>query len=368
MPNPHLQWTLVERRPLCPQTWFDPASAAASWPPFLSWTSAEAAAVGAFSAVWGLCAPQTRWHHLCPGRVLEEETGRHWWWRQSPVKNGKLPHCGLPGADFLSPPVRCSIRSVKFWTVVLVQDSGLQWCPPRTRHRRKLDLTDQTGEPGLLHWGLTLRAFRLGQVYRRRGLRGEDQRWDSASEGCLNDNVFKAKILHLTCLGILLMAKRYSLSRMQFPRALPKHLNKTKHIQISQIAPTSQKYEWFSLYVLAWEELEKLKFQYFSALFMPSVTASFLAFSRERALDFSPSLTPYPTSSWNAPSWRKSTPHTHEFNRTGAVEGDEHCRDECIIFETAACEKYCWHCNEHGNDVAIRLTFSWTLINALTPT
>lgn len=33
--------------------------------------------------------------------------------------------------------------------------------------------------------------------------------------------------LYLTCLGILLMAMRYSLSRMQFPRALPKHLNKT---------------------------------------------------------------------------------------------------------------------------------------------
>lgn len=33
-------------------------------------------------------------------------------------------------------------------------------------------------------------------------------------------------MLCLTCLGILLMAKRYSLSKMQFPRALPKHLNK----------------------------------------------------------------------------------------------------------------------------------------------
>lgn len=35
--------------------------------------------------------------------------------------------------------------------------------------------------------------------------------------------------MHLTCFGILLMAMRYSLSRMQFPRALPKHLNKYQH-------------------------------------------------------------------------------------------------------------------------------------------
>lgn len=39
-----------------------------------------------------------------------------------------------------------------------------------------------------------------------------------------------------TCLGILLMAKRYSLSKMQFPRALPKHLNKKAHKQINQIS------------------------------------------------------------------------------------------------------------------------------------
>lgn len=38
--------------------------------------------------------------------------------------------------------------------------------------------------------------------------------------------------------------------------------------------------------------IEKIKFRYFSALFMPSVTASFLAFSKDSALDFSPSLTP----------------------------------------------------------------------------
>lgn len=43
-------------------------------------------------------------------------------------------------------------------------------------------------------------------------------------------------MLHLTCLGILLMAKRYSLFKMQFPRALPKHLNKKTHKQIIQIS------------------------------------------------------------------------------------------------------------------------------------
>lgn len=41
---------------------------------------------------------------------------------------------------------------------------------------------------------------------------------------------------------------------------------------------------------------------YLSARLSPSVTASFLAFSMDRAFDFIPSLTPYPMSSWNTPS------------------------------------------------------------------
>ena len=45
---------------------------------------------------------------------------------------------------------------------------------------------------------------------------------------------------------------------------------------------------------------------YFSALFRPSVTASFLAFSMERAFDLIPSHTPYPTSSWKTPSYKKT--------------------------------------------------------------
>ena len=45
---------------------------------------------------------------------------------------------------------------------------------------------------------------------------------------------------------------------------------------------------------------------YFSALFRPSVTASFLAFSMERAFDLIPSHTPYPTSSWKTPSYKKN--------------------------------------------------------------
>lgn len=40
------------------------------------------------------------------------------------------------------------------------------------------------------------------------------------------------------------------------------------------------------------ENLQALIFTYLSALFSPSVTASFLAFSKDKALDFKPSLTP----------------------------------------------------------------------------
>ena len=42
----------------------------------------------------------------------------------------------------------------------------------------------------------------------------------------------------------------------------------------------------------------------FRALFRPSVTASFLAFSIDNAFDFMPSLTPYPISSWYTPSYQ----------------------------------------------------------------
>lgn len=58
--------------------------------------------------------------------------------------------------------------------------------------------------------------------------------------------------------------------------------------------------------------MQVLIFTYLSALFSPSVTASFLAFSKDKALDFRPSLTPYPTSSWYDPSCRTIL-NTREF-------------------------------------------------------
>lgn len=58
--------------------------------------------------------------------------------------------------------------------------------------------------------------------------------------------------------------------------------------------------------------LETRNCVYFSARFSPSVTASFLAFSRDSALDLRPSLTPQPTSSWNEPSCNRHAPHLLE--------------------------------------------------------
>lgn len=55
------------------------------------------------------------------------------------------------------------------------------------------------------------------------------------------------------------------------------------------------------------ENVQVLIFTYLSALFSPSVTASFLAFSKDKALDLRPSLTPYPTSSWYDPSCSTSS-------------------------------------------------------------
>lgn len=111
-----------------------------------------------------------------------------------------------------------NIRSVNFRTVS-VQDAGLQRCPPGIGHRQ------ETGEPGFLHRWFALGALGLGRVYERSRLRAG--REDSASADFLNNEKVLG-VYSLTCLGILLMDNRYSLSRMQFPRACPKHLHKSK--------------------------------------------------------------------------------------------------------------------------------------------
>lgn len=85
----------------------------------------------------------------------------------------------------------------------------------------------ETGEPGFFYRWFALGSFGLGRVYGRSRLHIEGE--DSESADFLN-NSNALRIYSLACLGILLMDNRYSLSRIQFPREFPKHLNKSKLI------------------------------------------------------------------------------------------------------------------------------------------
>lgn len=116
----------------------------------------------------------------------------------------------LPGAIFFVLRNR-NIRSVNFRTAMIsVQNAGLE-----------------TGKPSFLYRWFALGTFGLGRVYERSWLHVE---WEDSESTDFLNNKNALGVYSLACLGILLMDNRYSLSRMQFPRAFPKHLNKSKLI------------------------------------------------------------------------------------------------------------------------------------------
>lgn len=217
----------------------------------------------------------------------------------------------LPGAIFFVLRNR-NIRSVNFWTaVVSVQDAGLQ-----------------TGKPGFLYRWFALGTFGLGQVYERSRLHVE---WEDSKSADFLNNKNALGVYSLACLGILLMDNRYSLSRIQFPRAFPKHLNKSK--LMSENTPTLR---------------TKPCVDFTSSTSEPSSCRRWLLL-----------FWPFPVKGlWTwVPHWHHNQ-HLHGTPRPGGTTRH---------LARHASWSLAWHHNSWRN-ASIELTFSWTLTNALTPT